>query len=136
MENVKCISAKGGRNSEKKSAATNCAGINYVSMPRELELHDDKSCHKLFPCKEAMETLIYGIADWVEVSTFLTIVDLMRGLNDKLAVKVAGFIEIFCIGGGRYLTGIEHIDSALLHIYKSIYEQAKAKGKKLELPCR
>ena len=39
----------------KKGAAKNCAGINYARMPKELELHDDKSCHKLFPCGEAMK---------------------------------------------------------------------------------
>ena len=91
------------RKNKKKGATKNCAASNYVLMQKEQELHDDESCHKLFPCKEVMKTLIYGIADWVEVSTFMTIVDLMRGLNDKLAVKVAGFVEIFCNYWERFL---------------------------------
>ena len=126
---------KTAKASNKNGADKNCASANKERMPRELEFRDDESCHKRFPSSEAMEMLVYNIADWVDVGTFLHVVDVMRMLDDELALKVATYVGVFCFGGGRSLTGLDVLDNHLLGIYKRIYERAKATGHKLEIPC-
>ena len=128
---TKKTAGKTAKVSNKIGVGKNCASTNK----KELELRDDESCHKRFPSAEAMEMLVYTIPDWVDVGTFLHVVDVMRMLDDELALKVASYVGIFSVGGGRYVTGLDVLDNHLLSIYRRIYDRAKATGHKLEMPC-
>ena len=109
--------------------------FNIGRLPKELEIHDDESSHDIFPSCEVVQELIYALPNWVHCRTFLDIADLLRPLNDEVAMRVVDYIRNFSVGMGRRVTGIESLDSQLLSIYKSIYEQAKTQGKKLEVHC-
>ncbi len=131
----KTATFKSGNKSEKKGAGVNCASSDLERIPEELEIHLDEHCEKFKVDADAQRILISTISDWVDVGTYLGIIDLMRGLEPKLAVRIAQHIGDFCRGFGRTLTGIEFLDAYLLDLYKSIYDQAKATGNKLEMPC-
>jgi hypothetical protein len=104
-------------------------------IPEELEIHFDEHCEKFKADADAQRILISTIGDWCDLRTYLVITDLMRGLEPKLAVRIAQHIGDFCRGFGRTLTGIDFLDAYLLGIYKHIYDQAQSTGHKLEMPC-
>ncbi len=121
-------------NKEKKGAEK-CTGFNLQRSPKELEIHDDEGCRKFMPDEDATRVLSKIISGWVPVNIYFDILDLLRGLEPKLAMKVANYIGDFCWGMGRTVTGIEFLDMHLLNFYKRIYDYAKANGHKLEMPC-
>lgn len=131
----KTATCKSGNKSEKKGAGVNCASNNLERIPEELEIHIDEHCEKFKADADAQRILLSTISDWIDINTYLTITDLMRGLEPKLAVRIAQHIGDFCRGFGRTLTGIDFLDAYLLGIYKHIYDQAKTTGNKLEMPC-
>ena len=131
----KTAAQKGGYMSEKKGAGVNCASVNMARISEALEIHTDEHCEKIKVDADAERILKNIIGDWVDVGTYLGIIDLMRGLEPKLAVKVAHYIGDFCWGFGRTVTGIDFLDMYLLGIYKRIYDQAQATGQKLKMPC-
>ena len=120
---------------EKKGTAKNCASVNMPRMAKELEIHADQSCWMIKTDEEAVRFLSNSISDWVPVNIYLDILDLMRWLEPKLAMKVAHYIGDFCWGEGRTLTDIDFLDCQLLGIYKRIYDFALANGHKLGMTC-
>lgn len=131
----KTATCKSGNKSEKNGADMNCASNNLERIPEELEILADAQCEMFKADEDAVRVLGNSISGWVDVDTYLYIIDLMRGMEPKLAMKVAHYIGDFCCGLGRQLTDIEHLDLHLLTVYKRIYDQAKATGNKLEMPC-
>ena len=135
MATKKIIAATSSNKSEKKGTGVNCASNNLERIPEELEIHFDEHCEKFKADADAQRILLSTISDWIDINTYLTITDLMRGLEPKLAVRIAQHIGDFCRGFGRTLTGIDFLDAYLLGIYKRIYDQAQSTGHKLEMPC-
>ena len=111
------------------------ASVNVPRMPKELEIHADESCTRFKVDEDAERILGNIIRTELPISIYLETLDLMRGLNPKLAMKVADYIGDFCWGMGRTVTGIEFLDNHLLNLYKRIFEYTKANGIKLEMDC-
>ena len=135
MKDKKTVTYKGGNKSEKKGAGVDCASVNMERIPEELEILVDEQCEMFKADEDAVRVLGNTISGWVDVDTYLYIVDLMRGMEPKLAMRIVQHIEDFCCGMGRRLTGIEYLDIHLLTVYKRIYDQAKVTGHKLKMAC-
>lgn len=106
----------------------------FQRQPDELEIHWDNECERFQADAEALTELSEMIPNWVSVGIYLDVRDLMRGLDTRLAKKMARYIGDFCWGVGRTITGIDWLDSQLLELYNRIYEEAKASGKELGMP--
>ena len=111
------------------------ASMNMPRMAKELKIHVDQSCWMIKTDEDAVRVLSNSISDWVPVNIYLDILDLMRGLEPNLAMKVAHYIGDFCWSEGRTLTDIDFLDCQLLGIYKRIYDYAVANGHKLGMTC-
>lgn len=118
----------------KMNGAIQSASDDLPRMAKELEICSDESCETFTVDKDAERVLGNTISEWVPVSIYLEILDFMRGLEPKLAMKVAQYIGDFCWGMGRTVTGIEYLDDYLMSFYKRIYDYAKTNDHKLEMP--
>ena len=121
--------------SSTKKNGEEFASINMPRIAKELEIHADESCTRFKVDEDAQRILGNIIKTDLPISIYLEILDLMRGLDPKLAMKVADYIGDFCWGLGRTVTGIEFLDNHLLNLYRSIYEYTKANELKLEMDC-
>ena len=63
------------------------------------------------------DALPLGVPAWL----FFRITDALRGHSKGMARLMTTNIILFCIGSGRHLTGITHVDDQLLALYRDLY---------------
>ena len=99
---------------------------------RELRIvmHDESK--KFVPNPNCCLELIQVIPDWVPPLLYFKMVDALCGYSKGMASLITNNLIAFLSGGGRRLTGIQHVDEQLLQLYHDIYEYARENGCKLE----
>lgn len=99
---------------------------------RELKIVMNDVSGKYFPNPHCCEVLVQVMPDWVPPILYLKMVDALRGHSKGMASQMTDNLIAFLSGGGRFLTGIQHVDDQLLPLYREIYEYAHEHGCKLE----
>lgn len=69
------------------------------------------------------DALPLGVPAWL----FFRITDALRGHSKGMARLMTTNIILFCIGSGRHLTGITHVDDQLLALYRDLYNFVRKK---------
>ncbi len=111
----------------KTSAATRSKRKSVLRL-----VTNDKS--GLFPPNmECIARLADDLPLWVPVWLFFRITDALRGHSKGMARLMTTNIILFCIGSGRHLTGVSHVDDQLLALYLDLYDYAQEHD--YELKC-
>lgn len=76
--------------------------------------------------------LIQMIPNWVPALLYFHMTDALRGYGKGMATLMIENLIAFMSGGGRILTGIQHVDEQLLQLYREIYDYSVEHGCKLE----
>jgi len=99
---------------------------------RELKIvmHDESK--KFVPNPHCCAMLACTIPDWVPPLLYFKMVDALCGYSKDMASLMTNNLIAFLSGGGRRLTGIQHVDEQLLLLYHDIYDYACENGYKLE----
>ena len=105
-----------------------------ISSKQERELRfvmNDKS--GWFPPNvDCVARLADALPLWVPAWLFFRITDALRGHSKGMARLMTTNIILFCIGSGRHMTGIPHVDDQLLTLYRDLYDFAQEHDYELE----
>ena len=115
----------------------------YVGLGREIRpsrVHEydkmrilDQSPEMRFePDSLSSSLLAMTKPDWVSPEQFFEVTDSLRGFTEDMALIIADDIVDCWSGLGLHITGFQHIDDLLGHLYTKILACAFAKGIKLE----
>ena len=99
---------------------------------RELKIvmHDESK--KFVPNPHCCAMLVCTIPDWVPPLLYFKMVDALCGYSKGMASLMTDNLIAFLSGGGRRLTGIQHVDEQLLQLYRDIYDYTRENGYQLE----
>lgn len=111
---------------DKKTAAASS------TQTRELRLVMNDQSRRFIPNPHCSITLVEVIPDWVPPHLYYKLVDALRGHCKGMAQLMTDNLIAFLSGGGRFLTGVQHVDEQLLQLYHEIYDYAHEHGYKLE----
>ena len=111
----------------KKTAATSS------NNERELGLVMNDQSKNFVPNPHCSSELVQVIPDWVPPLLYYKMTDALRGYSKGMAKLMTDNLIRFMSGGGRCLTGILHVDSQLMELYRDIYDYAQGNGYKLEV---
>lgn len=111
-----------------KKNVTTASGSNKKEL--QIVMHD--ASRQYLPNQHCCSTLIQVIPDWVPPLYYYKMVDALRGYSKGMARLMTNNLIAFLSGGGRFLTGIQHIDEQLLQLYHELYDYAREHGYKLE----
>lgn len=107
---------------DKKTAATSS------TQTRELRLVMNDQSRRFVPNPHCCIELVEVIPDWVPPILYYKMVDALRGHCKGMAHLMTDNLIAFLSGGGRFLTGIQHVDEQLLQLYHEIYNYAHEHG--------
>lgn len=111
---------------EKNTAAT-CS-----TQMRELRIVMNDQSRNFVPNPHCSIVLVEVIPDWVPPLLYYKMVDALRGYSKGMAHLMTDNLIAYLSGGGRFLTGIQHVDEQLLQLYHEIYDYACEHDYKLE----
>lgn len=111
---------------EKKTATTSSKQTN------ELRLVMNDQSRNFVPNPPCSIALVEVIPDWVPPLLYYKMVDALRGYSKGMAHLMTDNLIAFLSGGGRFLTGMQHVDEQLLQLYSEIYDYAHEHDYKLE----
>ena len=87
---------------------------------------------KFVPDSFATSLLTMCVPDWIPSTLYLEITDSLRGFDSEMALVIADDIIDCWSGLGLHITGIQHIDDILGHLYTKILMCAFKQGIHLE----
>lgn len=99
---------------------------------RELRIVMNDQSKKFVPNPHCCLELIQVIPDWVPPLLYYKMVDALCGYSKGMASLMTDNLIAFLSGGGRHLTGVQHINEQLLALYREIFEYARENGYPLE----
>lgn len=111
---------------DKKTAATSS------KQTRELRIVMNDQSKNFVPNPHCSIAMVEVIPDWVPPLLYYKMVDALRGYSKGMAHLMTDNLIAFLSRGGRFLTGIQHVDEQLLQLYSEIYDFAREHGYKLE----
>lgn len=99
---------------------------------RELRLVMNDQSKNYVPNPHCCAVLVQVMPDWVPPILYFKMADALRGHSKGMASLMTDNLIAFLSGGGRFLTGVQHVDDQLLQLYREIYDYAHEHGFKLE----
>ena len=99
---------------------------------RELRIVVNDESKKFVPNPNCCLEFIQVIPDWVPPLLYYKMVDALCGYSKGMASLMTDNLIAFLSGGGRHLTGVQHVDEQLLQLYQDVYEYARENGYPLE----
>ena len=105
------------------------------STKRELVISCEFLGVRFKPDAYLIERLLIECPEWVPANIIYKMWDSLSGYCGQMQEVMVRDLSDFMWGTGRKLTGIDHVDSQLLMLYKEIYEYAQTHDHKLECPC-
>ena len=110
----------------------NFAANHGSKQERELRMVMNDKSGWFPPNVDCVARLADALPLWVPAWLFFRITDALRGHSKGMARLMTTNIILFCIGSGRHMTGIPHVDDQLLALYRDLYDFAQEHDYELE----
>ena len=102
---------------------------------RKMTIFDQRrEMSKFVPDSFATSILTMGTPDWIPSTLYFEMTDSLRGFDSEMALIIVDNL-IDCMSGlGLHVTGFNHVDDLLGHLYAKILMCAIKQGVHLEYP--
>lgn len=128
------IQKKSATRGTKSEGSARLEGRKLASHAGEYEMRILDGSWEMFQFKpDEFSTSLLAMTkpDWVPSTLYFEVTDSLRGFTPEMALIIADNIIDCWSGLGLHITGFEHIDDLLGHLYSKIIACALRKGIKL-----